>query len=86
MKPGPSVNFFVLRRFVVQFEFAIAAIAAAAASLTQVVGARILCAMRADVRRFGLANTTDEFRWCHFVGVYFDVPFVFFGATFRTGG
>ena len=59
----------MIRRFGVQFEFAIAAIAAAGAALTQMVSARILRAMRADARRFRVADTAGECRWCHFVFV-----------------
>ena len=82
----------VFRRLVVQFEFAVAAIAASAAAVTQMIGAGVLSAVRADARRFGLADTADEYRWCHF-GVLGPIVFVdavvFLTAVFagvRTGG
>ena len=81
MKPGLSVNAVVIRRLVVQFEFAVAAIAAAAAAIAQMIDAGVLRAMRADARRFRVADTAGECGWCHF-----EVPFVFFGAAGRTGG
>ena len=78
---GRLVNALVIRRFVVQLEFAVAAIAAAATTLAQMVGAGVLCAMCAYARLFCVADTAGECRWCHF-----EVPFVFFGAAVRAGG
>jgi hypothetical protein len=65
-----------VRGFVVEFEFAAAAVAAAVAPVAQMVGAGVLGAVGADFSGFRFANRTDKSAGCHF-----EFPLVFFGVA-----
>jgi hypothetical protein len=80
--PQPLVDGLGVRRWlVVEPEFAVAAVAASAAALAQMVGAGVLSAMCTDSRGFRFADAADKSCWCHL-----GVPVVFLCAGGRATG